>query len=239
MKRSAAARTSCERGDQRHQIGRRRAGTERGEARQCKAPDGGQPRSPCGRRGRCRRRWRGRQAARRRWRNRRGNSRRPGRSSSARHWRPASACRTARPARVNSAKAASSDEGADHDVAVERHHAPSSAVGSKTRRARRPRRAAGNAWRARRRRPARPISSPPTAPQATPATPQPSSRPSRIAQRDVGAVEHDLQEQPEPALAAPQHIAEHGVVDQRERRAEQADADIGVHRLAARAARRP
>ena len=49
-------------------------------------------------------------------------------------------------------------------------------------------------------------------------------------QHDVDAVEHQLQEQAEPALAAPEHIAEDGVVDQRERRAEQPDADIGVHR---------
>ena len=49
-------------------------------------------------------------------------------------------------------------------------------------------------------------------------------------QRDVGAVEHELQEQAEPALAAPQHVAEHRIVGERERRAEQPDAHIDVHR---------
>ena len=49
-------------------------------------------------------------------------------------------------------------------------------------------------------------------------------------QRDVGAVEHDLQEKTELALAAPQHVAEHRIVGEREGRAQQTDAHIGVHR---------
>ena len=87
----------------------------------------------------------------------------------------------------------------------------------------------GSGATARRGRAAGPINSPQTAPQATPATPQPSFSPSRIAKRDVGAVEHELQQQAEPPLAAPQHVAEDGIVDERERRAEQPHADIGVH----------
>ena len=46
------------------------------------------------------------------------------------------------------------------------------------------------------------------------------------AERDVDAVEHQLQHQAEPALAAPQHIAEDGIVDQREGCGKQPDPDI-------------
>ncbi len=48
---------------------------------------------------------------------------------------------------------------------------------------------------------------------------------------DVDAVEEQLQQHRERALAAPEHVAEDGVVDERERRRQHADADIGRHRL--------
>jgi hypothetical protein len=40
-----------------------------------------------------------------------------------------------------------------------------------------------------------------------------------------------LQQQAQPALSAPQHVAENGVVDERKRRTEKADAHIGVERF--------
>src|SRR5690606_41432165 len=50
-------------------------------------------------------------------------------------------------------------------------------------------------------------------------------------ERDVGAIEHDLQAEPQPGLAAAEHVAEDGVVGEREGRGKDADADIGRHRL--------
>jgi hypothetical protein len=49
-------------------------------------------------------------------------------------------------------------------------------------------------------------------------------------ERDVGAIEHDLQDKAEPSLAAPKHVAEDRIVGEREGRPEQPDADIDVHR---------
>ena len=52
------------------------------------------------------------------------------------------------------------------------------------------------------------------------------------AERDVDAVEYRLQHQPEPAFAAPQHVAQYGVVDEREGRGEQSDPYVDRHRFA-------
>ena len=48
-------------------------------------------------------------------------------------------------------------------------------------------------------------------------------------QRDVGAVEDHLQKQTERPLATAEHVAENRVVEERQRRREHADTDIGSH----------
>ncbi len=74
--------------------------------------------------------------------------------------------------------------------------------------------------------------SPVTVAQATPATPQPSFRPSRMQSTMLMPFSTACSISPKPAFAAPEHVAEDGVVDQREGRGEQPDADIDAHRLA-------
>ena len=55
-------------------------------------------------------------------------------------------------------------------------------------------------------------------------------QPQQDRKRDVDAVEGQLQQQAEPALAPSEHIAQDRIVHQRERRAQHADAHIGVER---------